>query len=170
MIFETERLYVRRWKQNDLVALHDMYNDSALRQFILPLLTIEETQFIFETQLDLYNDHFPFGRYFIVDKRSDKFIGLLLLKKDNTKAGVEIGYSIIKNEWQKGYATEIVKAAVSWIFQQDRFVSVSAVTELVNEKSSNVLLKCGFQSQKIFIEYSSTKHLFNLNKDVPVVV
>ncbi len=154
----------------DLAALHELYNDPAIRAFINPKLTIEETQQIFENQLGLYKRTFPFGRYFIVEKRSDRVIGLFLLKKDNTTAGVEIGYSIIKNEWQKGYATEIVKAAVSWIFQQDRFVSVSAVTELVNEKSSNVLLKCGFQSQKIFIEYSSTKHLFNLNKDVPVVV
>jgi ribosomal-protein-alanine N-acetyltransferase len=170
MIFETERLYVTKWKPNDLAALHELYNDPAIREFISPKLTLEETQQIFENQLSLYHSQFPFGRYFIAQKRSDKFIGLLLLKEDNTKSGVEIGYSLIKNEWQKGYATEIVKAAVNWIFQQDRFVSVSAVTELINEKSTNVLLKCGFQSQKVFIEYSSTKHLFNLNKNVPVVL
>ena len=68
MIFETERLYVTRWQQHDLRALHDLYNDPALKEFIFPKLTLEETKQIFENQLNLYNSHFPFGRYFIVEK------------------------------------------------------------------------------------------------------
>jgi len=42
-----------------------------------------------KNQLNHYSGHFPFGRYFIVEKLSNKFIGLLLFKKDNKKKGVE---------------------------------------------------------------------------------
>ena len=165
MIFETERLYVTKWKPRDLNALHELYNDTAIKEFILPQLTIEETRCIFETQLSHYSGHFPFGRYFIVEKRSNKFIGLLLFKKDNKKTGVEIGYSLIKNHWKKGYATEIVKESIAWIFEAKGFSSIYAITGLNNENSKNVLLKCGFLPEENFTENGEEMNLFGLLKE-----
>jgi [ribosomal protein S5]-alanine N-acetyltransferase len=170
MIFETKRLYVTRWHPRDLNALHELYNDIAIKEFILPKPSLEETRHIFENQLNLYRSHFPFGRYFIVEKRSEKFIGLLLFKKGNKKTGIEIGYSLIKSEWHKGYATEIVKESIAWIFDQDRFLSISAITELRNESSKNVLLKCGFHSEDNFMQNGEEMNLFGLLKeDISVV-
>ncbi|MEO8416475.1 MAG: GNAT family N-acetyltransferase [Ginsengibacter sp.] len=170
MIFETERLYATKWKPMDLQALHDLFNDTAIKEFILPQLTIEETRNIFENQLNDYSGHFPFGRYFIVEKSSSQFIGLLLFKKDTEKRGVEIGYSLIKSKWQKGYATEIVKAATSWIFEQDRYLSISAITALHNKNSKNVLLKCGFLPEENFIENGEEMNVFGLLKaDISVL-
>jgi [ribosomal protein S5]-alanine N-acetyltransferase len=165
MIFETERLYVTRWKSRDLNALHELYNDVAIKEFILPQLTIGETRFIFENQLNHYSRNFPFGRYFIVEKLSNKFIGLLLFKKDNKKTGVEIGYSLIKKYWKKGYATEIVKKSIAWIFESKGFSSIYAVTGLRNEKSKNVLLKCGFLRKENFTENGEEMNLFGLLKN-----
>ncbi len=164
MIFETKRLYVTKWKPKDLNALHELYNDLAIKEFILPQLTIEETRSIFENQLNHYSGNFPFGRYFIVEKLSNKFIGLLLLKKNNKKKGVEIGYSLIKNYWKKGYATEIVKESIAWIFESKGFSSIYAITEMYNENSKNVLLKCGFLPEKNFIENGEEMNLFELTK------
>ncbi|MEP6951473.1 MAG: GNAT family N-acetyltransferase [Ginsengibacter sp.] len=165
MIFETKRLCVTRWKPRDLNALHELYNDTAIKEFILPLLTIEETRCIFEDQLNDYTGNFPFGRYFIVEKLSNKFIGLLLFKKDSKKKGVEIGYSLIKKYWKKGYATEIVKESIAWIFESKGFSSIYAVTGLYNENSKNVLLKCGFLPGENFIENGEEMNLFGLMKE-----
>jgi len=165
MIFETERLYVTRWQQHDLMALHELYNDPAFKETIFPKLTLEETRQIFENQLNLYNTSFPFGRYFIVEKSNEKFIGILLFRKDNNKEGVEIGYSLIKKEWNKGYATEIVKESVAWLFEQDIFLSISAITEMYNENSKNVLLKCGFHPGENFIDNGREMNLFGILKE-----
>lgn len=81
MIFETERLYITKWKTDDLHALYELYNDTAIKESITPQLTIEETRSIFEKQLINYSNHLPYGRYFIVEKLSNNFIGLLLLKR-----------------------------------------------------------------------------------------
>jgi [ribosomal protein S5]-alanine N-acetyltransferase len=170
MIFETERLYVTRWQQHDLIALHELYNDPALKDSIFPKLALEETRHIFENQLNLYNTSFPFGRYFIVEKSTDKFIGILLFRKDNNKKGVEIGYSLTKDEWNKGYATEIVKESIEWLFEQDRFLSISAITELSNKNSKNVLLKCGFHAEENFIENGQEMNLFGiLREDISIL-
>ncbi|MDP4283468.1 MAG: GNAT family N-acetyltransferase [Bacteroidota bacterium] len=169
MIFESERLYVDKWKLRDLKALHELYNDPAIKEFILPNLTIEETRSIFENQLNLYRSYFPFGRYFIVEKITDRFIGILLFKNNNKKEGVEIGYSLVKDEWHKGYATEIVKESINWLFESEGFSSIYAVTDCYNESSKNVLLKCGFLQEKTFIEYGKKMSVFGLLKsDVSV--
>lgn len=166
MIFETERLYVRRWESNDLNALHELYNDSAIKQLITLPVTIEETRHIFEDQLNLYKHQIPFGRYFIMEKGSDNFIGLLLFRNDSKMEGVEIGYSLIKNRWQKGYATETVKESINWLFESKGFSSMYAITDWDNESSKNVLLKCGFHPRKTFYEDSQMMNLFGLNKDI----
>lgn len=169
MIFETERLYVTKWKSNDLQALHELYNDTAIKESISPQLTIEETQSIFEKQIILYNNHSPFGRYFIVEKFSNKFIGILLFKKDDGKKGVEIGYSLKKNQWKKGYATEVVKESIHWIFESKGFSSMYAITGSDNENSKNVLLKCGFISKEYFTENGEDLNLFGLMKDDSII-
>ncbi len=51
MIFETERLYVTKWKKDDLETLHDLYNDTAIRGSISPQLTIEETTIYFQNTI-----------------------------------------------------------------------------------------------------------------------
>jgi [ribosomal protein S5]-alanine N-acetyltransferase len=165
MIFETERLYVTRWKTVDLDALHELYGDTAIKGCILPQLTIEETKCIFEDQLSRYSGHFPFGRYFIVEKLSNKFIGLLLFKKDSKKKGVEIGYSLARKYWKKGYATEIVKESIAWIFESKGFSSMYAITGLRNDNSKNVLLKCGFLPGENFTENGEEMNLFGLLKE-----
>ncbi|HEY5406639.1 MAG TPA: GNAT family N-acetyltransferase [Ginsengibacter sp.] len=165
MIFETKRLYATRWQQHDLRALHQLYNDIAFKEFIFPQPSLAETRQIFKNQLSLYNTNFPFGRYFIVEKFTDQFIGILLFRKDNKRKGVEIGYSLIRDEWNKGYATEIVRASIGWLFEQDRFLSISAITELHNENSKNVLLKCGFQPEENFIENGKEMNLFGILKE-----
>ena len=90
MIFETKRLYVTKWQPRDLKALHELYNDPALREFILPKSTLDETRHIFENQLNLYKSNFPFGRYFIVEKCSDKFITSLLRNKIPSKREIVV--------------------------------------------------------------------------------
>ena len=163
MIFETERFYVTKWKGNDLEALHELYNDIAIEESISPKLTIEETQSIFDKQIILYNNDSPCGRYFIVEKLSNKFIGILLFKKDDSKKGVEIGYSLKKNQWKKGYATEVVKQSINWIFESKGFSSMYAITGSENESSKKVLLKCGFISKEYFTEDGEDLNLFSLN-------
>ncbi len=165
MIFETERLIVTKWKQDDFEELHELYNDAALMETITSQPSVEETRFIFENQITGYSSSSPFGRYFIIEKQSNKFIGILLFKKDDEKLGVEIGYSIKKKHWKKGYATEVVKESIHWIFESKGFASMYAITASYNENSKKVLRKCGFLPGENFIESGEEMHLFDLQRE-----
>lgn len=163
MLFETERLYVTKWGKENLYSLYELFNDEAVKEFILPKLTIEETDHIFESQLNDYESHFPYGRYFIVEKESHDFIGLLLIKETDDPSNVEIGYTLIKDHWQKGYATEIVQEAVSWLFSLNKFSTISAITDTGNTGSQHVLHKCGFSHNNMEGDYLNQIN-FSLSK------
>jgi ribosomal-protein-alanine N-acetyltransferase len=164
MIFETERLLVRKWSENDLQKLHNIYADSAITGDIIPPLTMAETKQIFEDQLTRY-DIEPFtGRYFIINKEDNNFIGTFLLRKNEDNNAVEIGYALIKNEWGKGYATEIVKHGVDYVFSNTLFEVINAYTDLPNFNSKKVLVKCGFTQQVNAMEFGNELNLFSIEK------
>ena len=126
---------------------------------------MEETEYIFEEQLHAYKTDYPFGRYFIVEKLSNEFIGLLLLRKNKEEEGVEIGYSLIKKHWKKGYATEIVQEGVDWLFNKNKISNIYAVTETGNVNSQHVLLKCGFCQEENFMKKEPREINFSLSKE-----
>lgn len=163
MLFETKRLYVTRWEKENLNSLYELFNDEAAKEFILPKLTIEETEHIFESQLNDYESNFPYGRYFIVEKESNDFIGLLLIKETDGKSNVEIGYTLIKDHWKKGYATEIVQEGVNWLFGLNKFSTISAITDTDNINSQNVLYKCGFSHNNLMEDFQHEIN-FSLSK------
>ena len=165
MIFETERLSVRQWNKKDLPGLHELYSDTAIMEFIHPALTIDETKKIFQDQLAEYKDDNPFGRFLIIDKLSNSFTGIFMLRKPDSLEGVEIGYSFRKQDWGKGFATEIVKKSITYIFQSDMHNIIYAFTHLQNANSKKVLLKCGFTQRKSVIENGEKTTVFYLNKN-----
>ena len=57
---------------------------------------------------------------------------------------VEIGYGLSPEHWNKGYATEAVRAAVTWAASQPGVGRIEAETEPDNIASQKVLAKAGF--------------------------
>lgn len=58
---------------------------------------------------------------------------------------VQIGYSLLPEFQQQGYATEMVHGLVRWAFSQPEVDSVVAETEWANPASVRVLEKVGFK-------------------------
>jgi ribosomal-protein-alanine N-acetyltransferase len=164
MIFETDRLYVRQWQDTDLQNLHRLYSDRAIMEYIRPVLTIEETKQIFDKQITEYSASQYVGRYLILEKNSDSFVGIFLLRKPENRDGIEIGYAFRLQDWGKGFATEIVKEGVQYIFTATEFSSIYAFTGMQNVNSKNVLIKSGFTFLENIIEDSEELNVFSLDK------
>lgn len=164
MLFETDRLFVRHWMAADLEGLHELYGDPAIMQFIRPALTIEETKQIFEEQLIQYERDPQSGRYMIIEKITGEFVGIFMLRKPAELNGIEIGYSFRKQDWGKGYATEIVKKGTEFIFSSTAFNTIYAFTDQRNFNSKNVLVKCGFIYQHDTSEDGKKTNLFSFIK------
>jgi RimJ/RimL family protein N-acetyltransferase len=164
MLFETDRLFVRHWLAEDLKGLHELYGDPAIMQFIRPVLTIEETKQIFDEQLIQYQREPESGRYMIIEKLTGEFVGIFMLRKPVELNGIEIGYSFRKQDWGKGYATEIVKKGIEFVFSSTAFDTIYAFTDQQNLNSKNVLEKCGFIYRHDISEDGRKTNLFSLIK------
>ncbi len=164
MIFETDRLYVRQWLDTDLQNVHRLYSDKAIMEYIRPVLTIEETKQIFDKQIAEYSAGQYVGRYLIMEKSSNSFVGILLLRKPENRDGVEMGYAFRLEDWGKGFATEIVKEGVHYIFTTTTFSSIYAFTNVKNLNSKNVLIKSGFTFLENIIEDGEELDVFSLDK------
>ncbi|MCR4719897.1 MAG: GNAT family N-acetyltransferase, partial [Firmicutes bacterium] len=71
-------------------------------------------------------------------------IGELCFKGLDENGVAEIGYGILEEHQCQGYATEAVKAVLTWAFQNPKVTAVEAETDAENMASKRVLEKCGF--------------------------
>ena len=61
---------------------------------------------------------------------------------------VEVGYTLARAAWGKGYATEAARAFVEIGFDQYDLPELGAITLLTNESSARVLEKVGFVAER----------------------
>ncbi len=73
---------------------------------------------------------------------------------------MQIGYSLLPPFWGKGYATELTKAGLKYVFTKTNLDVIYGYTEVANHTSQKVLLKCGFYA--LGLKNVGEKELFEL--------
>lgn len=117
-------------------------NDPEVLKFTgdLPFSSVQEaSDFIHE--YDHYQRH-GFGRWTIIDKTNYSYIGWCGLKL-NEENDIDLGFRILKQHWNKGYATEAAKASIQWGFSNLQIESIIGRAIKDNRASIAVLKKVG---------------------------
>ncbi|SFT41506.1 ribosomal-protein-alanine N-acetyltransferase [Selenomonas sp. GACV-9] len=81
----------------------------------------------------------------MIERHDGKHVGDLCFKGLSTDGVAEIGYGIEEDYRGQGYATEAVRAAISWAFAHPQVEKIEAEAEADNTASQRVLAKCCFQ-------------------------
>jgi [ribosomal protein S5]-alanine N-acetyltransferase len=101
----------------------------------------------------------------IIHKELRMLIGDMGLKEGPDASGtVDIGYSIVPQYWNHGYATEMAKALVAWAFEQPGIQKVTADCDKENIGSIRVLEKLGMRQIEPtanLLNWSLTKEEWN---------
>ena len=150
MIFETERLLVRKLVLEDLSAFHDLESNPNVLKFATgDVKTFSENKKELKELIDKYtqpkND---FWIYAIELKSNKTFVGTLALVKDNKDD--EIGYRFLENSWGRGYATEICKGLITYCKQQKIPKIIGYVVDK-NIASAKILQRFNFKPVKKFV-------------------
>ena len=114
MIFETERLIVRKLILEDLQAFHELESNPIVLKYAEgKVKNFTENEKELKGLISKYkNQKNDFWIYAIKRKLSNDFIGTLVLVKDGVDD--EIGYRFLEKCWGNGYATEICKGLISY--------------------------------------------------------
>lgn len=117
MIFETERLIIRKLEESDSESLFEIYSDKEAMKYRAnkPFETLSEAEeMINQTSTD-YELGIKF-RFAIVKKETNELIGTILYFKEEINSEIcTIGYSFGKNYWKQGYAFETLTSFVTYL-------------------------------------------------------
>ena len=147
---ETERLFLDKWttSEEDIKGLYEYAKnpDVGPNAGWKPHASEEESREIIE---ELF---IPHDVWAIREKASGKVIGSIGLEPDKRRENVnsrEMGYSLAKDSWGKGYMTEAAGAVIDYAFEELDLVVLAICTGPDNKRSQRVIEKCGFKFEGI---------------------
>lgn len=113
MIFETERLLIRKLTRNDINGFYKLQSNPEVLKYALG--EVESFEAIEKDMNSIINRYSiadnNFWIYAIENKVNKQFLGTVALIKDD-KGDDEIGYRFIQEFWGKGYGFEVCKGLV----------------------------------------------------------
>ncbi|MFI5153016.1 MAG: GNAT family N-acetyltransferase [Chitinophagales bacterium] len=152
-MISTDRLILRRWKNEDLIPFASICAEPEVMQFMPKPLGKKES----EAMIKRIEDHFEkqgFGLFALEKKDSKKFIGYTGFMIPGFEhfftPCVEIGWRLDKSEWNKGYATEAAKACLQYGFNILGFDKIYSFTSTINFPSIRVMEKIGMEYESNF--------------------
>lgn len=146
---ETERLYMRRFRTDDIDVFSQILGQDEVGQW-LPRgrgYTKNEVE-KFLTNIIKHWDDNGYGIWAVVEKESGNFIGHCGLNYVKQCDAVELLYGFGKEYWGKGYATEAAKSALQFGFDKVGLKKIVAFTKIDNIASRRVIEKAGFRYVK----------------------
>jgi RimJ/RimL family protein N-acetyltransferase len=151
-IFETKRLTVRPYTEADKDHFFSLAGDEEVMRYIRPVQTKEESDRFLQENIDFYRMYPQMGRWAVEEKETRRFVGSFAVIFIPHSALIQLGYSLRKPEWGKGYATELTRAGLNYVFRVMKLPLIYAVTEKDNMASQKVLLKAGFKNELSYRE------------------
>ncbi|MFL2105505.1 GNAT family N-acetyltransferase [Desemzia sp. FAM 23991] len=163
-----ERIRLRPIRLSDAEDMYEYASDA------------ETTKYVFETHKSLedtkeniakYFLASPLGKFAIELKDTHKMIGTIDLRVDEKDKKAEMGYTLNKGYWGKGYTTEAAKLMLQLGFQELELQRILAVHDERNPASGRVMEKLGMicegtlRNNRFVKEESVTDKMYSILKE-----
>lgn len=151
---ETDRLLLRPFTLDDVEASYQVNKDPEVTRYTNDggVKTKERIQYLIENNVLGDYRKYGFGRFAVVLKEENKFIGFSGLKYLPEFDLVDLGYRFHRDYWGKGFATESGKASLAFGFEELKLSKIIGMVLPENKASIHVLEKLGFSFEKEFFE------------------
>jgi [ribosomal protein S5]-alanine N-acetyltransferase len=160
---ETPRLILREIVATDVEGLFLLDADPEVHRYLgqQPVTRRAQLHEVIAFIRQQYIAH-GIGRWAVVHKASDQFIGWAGLKWMQTPCNghvdyYDLGYRFIRQVWGNGFATEAAAALVDYAFAQRGATEVFAMADAGNLASRRVLEKVGLRYLETF-DLDGTPH------------
>lgn len=156
---ETERLILRKFTEDDIEAILDIYRDPEVNTFLpwFPIQTMEEARTLFEEDYARSYGKMRGYRYAVCLKSDNVPIGYVHISMDDS---YELGYGLRKEFWHQGIMTEAARAVVEQV-KEDGYSYITATYDVRNQPSGDVMRRLGMNYQYTYEEQWQPK-------DIPV--
>lgn len=144
----TWRLVLRHWREDDLAPFAAMWADADVMKYLGGPKSADEAI----ERAHKYQAHFEqygFGFWVIEVPGITSFAGIAGLKHGDYVIPaygtdwIDIGWSLVRNQWGHGYATEAAQAALNHAQREIHVGQVLAIVSPENKRSRRVLERIG---------------------------
>jgi RimJ/RimL family protein N-acetyltransferase len=143
---ETERLLLRPFTPDDVGPMWRVFGDPEVMRFITTIGVLDEVQT--EIKLGEYvrvQEERGFGFLAVVRRSDGCVIGDAGFSVFEPTGDPELGYSLARDEWGHGYASEAAAACIAAAFAHLEATRVVAVVDVDNAASLRVAERIGMQ-------------------------
>jgi RimJ/RimL family protein N-acetyltransferase len=162
---ETESLLLREFRIQDAEGFFTMNNDPQVLQYTGddPFISIGAAA-DFIRRYDHY-DKYGYGRWTILQKEDESYLGFCGLKYHPATDEVDLGYRLRRNSWGKGYATEAASACLRYGFQTLQLPCIIGRVAQANTASIRILEKIGMTFVRSFDFAGQTGRLYAAHRE-----
>ncbi|PHR34288.1 MAG: GNAT family N-acetyltransferase [Fluviicola sp.] len=165
-IIETERLIMRPFTLDDAQASYEMNTCPEVMEYLGGPFSgsVEDiSDMLQENTLGDY-EKYNFGRFAVIHKETNEFMGFTGLKYVIELDEVDIGYRLKHKFWRQGYGYESTLPCVKFAFDDlglDRIISLANPDNIA---STNLMKKLGLTYEKEVHIYGDNAVYYALNK------
>jgi RimJ/RimL family protein N-acetyltransferase len=147
-MIETERLFLREWRDTDLDEFAAINADPAVMEYFPETYTEERTR-RFVARIRESWAELGYGLWAVERKDTGRFIGYVGLWPATFPAhftpSVEVGWRLAADQWGRGYATEGARAALTYGFETVGLDEIVSFTSGLNVRSWRVMERLGMR-------------------------
>jgi len=142
-VLETERLYLRYFKKGDGDHFFSLNNHPEAIKYTgdQPFKTLKKAH-EFIASYDAY-EKTGIGRYAVIRREDDAFLGWCGLKYNEDVDLVDVGYRFYPKYWGNGYATESAEAVLDYALNTLKIPQLIARTHADNIRSQKIAKNIG---------------------------
>ena len=158
VVFSTERLVVRRWRESDLPALLAVYGDAVAMRWVGDGKAITRDECIRWLEVTRTNYEVRgYGMFTVEQKSSPDAIGFCGIVHPNGQAEAEVKYAYLRTHWGQGFATEAIVGLLRYGAAVHGLCHIIATTAPDNIASHRVLIKAGMERGALRIDSGGSK-------------
>jgi len=163
LTIEMARLILSPYTLSDLNNYHQLMSNPNIWQYSTTSTheNIEQSKQKLEQLITGYENN-QLGFQALLDKTSNTFIGeagILSFNKNVDRC--VIGYNLLSDFWNKGYATEISKALINHAFEKLHAGRVEALAMKANTASCKVLEKSGMMLEGTLRSFTKINGIYH---------
>jgi [ribosomal protein S5]-alanine N-acetyltransferase len=164
-IMETDRLIFRRYAEKDKNDFISLFTDAAVMKYVGDGVLNETQAEAFWTKLleKLYPK--GFNIWAVLTREDLHYVGHAGIYPRPTKPEEwEFVYFLNRNNWGKGYATEIARRIIEYAFAELNLTTVYATVDDVHSASIHVLEKAGMKFERYEFDDHGQFSVYSIKK------
>lgn len=146
MILQTERLLLRPFQEADLDAYADLCADPEVMKYLnatgSPISRADAWR-----QMAMYLGHWElrgYGTWAVVERATSEFVGRVGLHSPEGWPDRELGWTIARKSWGKGYASEAARASIAHAFGVLGWTHLVSLIHPDNHRSARLAERLGY--------------------------